>query len=343
MKIAIIENHQPLPAKVYGGIERITLFHFAAQCILKEIDITLICLAGSTVDEYANGHGKIKMLSPDEMKALISGKLPFRSVVGTPDIPDIPDILLTNNSEEMFPIDLTGTKTIRACICHGDRLEKTNNKYQFFLTEGQLNAHKRHKPDFDEKHKNLFLVANGIDPSWYAIDPPTKENPKDEIVWLSAMDWRKSPKRVGIIAEALRRVITTAGVGDVKEFDTVRINHLGPIKGEEEKRKLFARAEVYLHTAHDPIFNDPCPTTLLEAQMCGVPVVGFKSGGVEEIVYDKSLIFDKVEDLIECLRRKEYLKHKPEDIRKWCIENHSHIAMAKRYNVQFKKLLEIAK
>ena len=327
MKLVIIENHQPLPVKVYGGIERISLFHFMGQCALREIDVVLVCLEGSTVSDP---YGEVKTITPNEMKLLISGKLPLKEIVSDCDI------LLTNNSEEMFPVDLGGTKTTRVCICHGDFGEKTNNKYQFFLTKGQMESHKARKPDFEDKHKNVFLVANGIDPSWYRID----QGPKNEIVWFSALDWRKSPKLVGVIAWALNRTITTAGTGNVSEFQSDRVNHLGPITSEEDKCKFFGRAEVYLHTAHHSIFNDPCPTTLLEAQMCGVPVVGFKSGGVEEIVYDKTLIFEKSEDLVQCLRNKDYLRHKPEDIRAWCIENHSHIAMARRYNEQFKKLLK---
>ena len=49
MKLIIIENHQPLPVKQYGGIERISLFHYTAQCELGVNDPVLICLHGSSI------------------------------------------------------------------------------------------------------------------------------------------------------------------------------------------------------------------------------------------------------------------------------------------------------
>lgn len=328
MKLAILENHQTLPVKVYGGIERISLFHFMGQCALKEIEVVLICLAGSTVSDP---YGEVKMITGEEMKNLLSGKLPLRDVVSDCDI------LLTNNSCEMFPVDLSGTNTTRINVCHGDWGEKTNNKYQFFLTRGQLASHSR-KPGFAANHEHIFLVANGICPDWYSI----ADGPKNEIVWFSAVDNRKSPKYVGQIAKALDRRILTAGTGNPDHFGGGgNIKHLGKIDNEKDKCVLFAQAEVYIHTAHYPTFNDPCPTTVLEAQMCGVPVVGLISGGVKEIVYDPSLIFETLEEMVQSLQRKEYLRHRPQDVRDWAVENHSHIAMARRYNAQFEKLKEI--
>lgn len=45
---------------------------------------------------------------------------------------------------------------------------------------------------------------------------------------------------------------------------------------------LFRRAHLLLH----PKYNDPCPTFVLEAMACGLPVVHSASGGVPELVGD---------------------------------------------------------
>ena len=100
MKLIIIENHQPLPVKQYGGIERISLFHYTAQCELGVNDPVLICLHGSSV---STPNGKVIQLSRNEMNDLLSNKLPLRNLVSDADI------VLTNNSELFFPIDLSGT------------------------------------------------------------------------------------------------------------------------------------------------------------------------------------------------------------------------------------------
>jgi glycosyltransferase involved in cell wall biosynthesis len=327
MRLVIIENHQPLPVKTYGGIERISLFHFQAQCEIKELDPVLICLDGSTVkDDY----GTVITISPNEMAALLSSRIPLDIFVKKADI------VLTNNSEDLFPINLGQSGAIRVCVCHGDFREQTNNPIQIFLTRGQLASHKKNKPGFSKNNESIYVVPNGINPDWYSYI----KGPKNKIVWLSSIDDRKSPHLVGRIADSLARVVVAAGNGDPKKFNSDNVKYLGVVSSEGVKNDLFSHAEVYIHTAQNPVFNDPCPTTVLEAQMCGVPVVGLKSGGVEDIVYDKTMIFDNIDEMIACLRSKKYLEHSPEKIRQWCIDNHSHLAMAARYNECFKKIRE---
>ena len=48
---------------------------------------------------------------------------------------------------------------------------------------------------------------------------------------------------------------------------------------------LFRRAHLLLH----PKYNDPCPTFVLEAMACGLPVVYSASGGVPELVGDAGI------------------------------------------------------
>ena len=49
---------------------------------------------------------------------------------------------------------------------------------------------------------------------------------------------------------------------------------------QAEAPGVFRRAHVLLHTK----VNDPCPTTVIEAMACGVPVVYAASGGTVELV-----------------------------------------------------------
>ena len=58
-----------------------------------------------------------------------------------------------------------------------------------------------------------------------------------------------------------------------------RVEFLGPYS-QLEAPHILRRGHVLLHTK----YNDPCPTAVIEAMACGVPVVYSSSGGVPELV-----------------------------------------------------------
>lgn len=57
------------------------------------------------------------------------------------------------------------------------------------------------------------------------------------------------------------------------------VTFLGPYT-QAEAPAVFRQAHVLVHTK----YNDPCPTVVIEAMACGLPVVYSSSGGVEELV-----------------------------------------------------------
>ena len=61
------------------------------------------------------------------------------------------------------------------------------------------------------------------------------------------------------------------------------VEFIGPY-AQSEAVGLYQRADILLHTK----YNDPCPTAVLEALSCGLPVVYSASGGVPELVGDEA-------------------------------------------------------
>ena len=73
-------------------------------------------------------------------------------------------------------------------------------------------------------------------------------------------------------------------VGPAPAVETSRAELAGPYT-QEEAPALIGRAHILLH----PKYNDPCPTFVLEAMACGLPVVHSASGGVPELVGDAGI------------------------------------------------------
>ena len=88
-----------------------------------------------------------------------------------------------------------------------------------------------------------------------------------------ALSWH--PDRRRSEAEG-RELVARLGLGE-------RVELLGPYS-QEEAPQVMRRADLLLHTK----YNDPCPTVVLEAMACGLPVVYSASGGVPELVGEEA-------------------------------------------------------
>jgi glycosyltransferase involved in cell wall biosynthesis len=83
-----------------------------------------------------------------------------------------------------------------------------------------------------------------------------------------SLSWAPDAERDG------RALVATRGLEE-------RVELLGPY-AQSDAPDLIRRADVLLNTK----YNDPCPTIVLEAMACGLPVVYSASGGVPELVGD---------------------------------------------------------
>ena len=319
MKLTIFQERLPLPVEGYGGTERVSQAHFIGQCELNIHEVTLVCRSESTI---SHPNGNVIKLDEEILQDLRKGKRKVKDY-----IPD-GDIILVQFPESTDPMDLTDTNYTRVSVCNGDVGEASGSKYQVFVSQGQKAAHEMMRSDYSE---NKFVVHNGILPNDFELVKKRKE-----IVWFSSLDGRKGHHLIPYISET---------VGDIKvagshgQFHHPNVYWYGELKTEKEKSEFLSDAEVYIHTAQTPHFNEPFGLTLVEAQFCGVPVVCLNSGGVSEVVFDTDYVFTNVNDLIKCLQDKPYLKHEPQAIRRWSISKFNHTALAERYNKIFYEVL----
>jgi glycosyltransferase involved in cell wall biosynthesis len=81
-------------------------------------------------------------------------------------------------------------------------------------------------------------------------------------------------------AADVRRTVEALGLGEA-----VRVL---PPYTQQEAPELFRRAHVLLHLK----YKDPCPTVVIEAMACGVPIVGSRSGGLPDAVATSDAVME---------------------------------------------------
>jgi glycosyltransferase involved in cell wall biosynthesis len=96
--------------------------------------------------------------------------------------------------------------------------------------------------------------------------------PEGRLLVAGRLSWDPDPR---VVRRELPGLL--AGLED-------RVELLGPYS-QAEAPALYRRADLLLHTK----YNDPCPTAVLEAMACGLPVVYSASGGTPELVGDAGI------------------------------------------------------
>jgi len=147
--------------------------------------------------------------------------------------------------------------------------------------------------------ERLRVVANALDGNtWSPLDRVASRGalglPADALVVVAgAMDLRERrkgchllPAAVAAVAARVARpvVLLLFGKGGIGRGHSgaCEIRSLGVFREEAEIVRVFSAADAVLM----PSLQDNLPNVVMEAQACGCPVVGFRSGGIAEIVQD---------------------------------------------------------
>jgi glycosyltransferase involved in cell wall biosynthesis len=122
----------------------------------------------------------------------------------------------------------------------------------------------------------LTLLLAGSQDQWYRLEAAVRtlahlvaRGVNAELLVTGRLGWLSDGAAARRQAEAL---VSVENVND-------RVAFLGPYT-QADAPGIFRRADIVLHTK----YNDPCPTSVIEALSCGRPVVYSKSGGVPELV-----------------------------------------------------------
>lgn len=133
----------------------------------------------------------------------------------------------------------------------------------------------RFAPAGDRPPRPLTLLLGGTQYQWYRLDLALQI--------LARVRQHVADARL-IVTGQLRwsdhRAPATQARDRARELGVLdRVEFLGPYS-QAAAPDIFRRADILVHTK----YNDPCPTTVIEAMATGLPVVYSNSGGVPELV-----------------------------------------------------------
>ncbi len=157
------------------------------------------------------------------------------------------------------------------------------NKMNYILSLGRISQEKGHDIAIQiAKKLGINLVIAGC-PSNYQED----EKDFQQIIGQVTEDWSKNKEKLlqcGDLANGSNRIIYFGAANN------------------EEKKKLFAYAKAFLA----PIkWEEPFGLALIEAMVCGTPVIAFNRGAVPEIVLDgeTGYIVDTIEEMVQAVKQ----------------------------------------
>jgi glycosyltransferase involved in cell wall biosynthesis len=182
----------------------------------------------------------------------------------------------------------------------GDETENVNRPYRLALLAAD---HVVYQSDFCKRSADVFLgpprgtwevLHNAVDVEHFT---PAERSPDSGPVLLLGGDQTQAYRvELGLrtLAAVLpehpeaRLLVTGRLAGEIEPLiDELGVRKHVELLGEYSQRDaptVFRRAHLLLHTK----VNDPCPSLVIEAMACGLPVVYPASGGVVELVGDEA-------------------------------------------------------
>ncbi|MFP5040413.1 glycosyltransferase [Parasediminibacterium sp. JCM 36343] len=306
--VCLFDHHNnPYPIAGYGGVERFNQLLFNKLGFLG-IKVTLICVDTSTIEPSFPNQSIIK-LSHRGLKRIRFGKTPVSKYTNA-------EIFHSHTSSERhsnFNFKKFYGKWV--ATCHGD-LERAGAPFLCFVSRQQMERHFELDLLDEAMIKKTFITHGCVESTHLKYDETGIRN---KIVWFARICKAKGINRLIEISKRINEPILVAGTIDEKEvFDELikrgNIDYYGPINTEEDKGIFFAKAKLALHTSE---FFDPFPLSIIEAQQCGVPVATWANGSVLESNFDTSNVFQNIEEIVDYINEKRFMKFNNKEIENW--------------------------
>lgn len=295
MKVCLYDHHNyQIPTDGIGGV--IGLFQHLYEGLRKEnVDLTIIVNDKSPLESEEN-FTVIKL----PMKEIENIKLGTVKVSKYFD----GDIFYSNSSGRHVNFNFDGFNGKWVATCHGCYEFVGNADCQIFVSNNQLKQHFRDGL-FDSFCNDYRVIHTAVDTNKYCWT----EGSHDKIVWMGRIDGAKAERLYDIAMKVNQKIYAAGWYSSEFEWlfekimSTGNVVWLGEIKGDENKKKFYSTAKASIHCS---TFEDPSPTTILEAQACGIPVISYANGSMIEICENKSYIFDDLNSFVNFINTNDF-------------------------------------
>ncbi|MDC0977687.1 glycosyltransferase family 4 protein [bacterium] len=196
--------------------------------------------------------------------------------------------------------------------------------------------------DRSKELKYIATVYNGIKVEEFEL----QEKKEDYLLFFGRIHHDKgAAEAIEIAKKANRKLIIAGIIQDEKYYaekvlphiDSEQITFIGPC-GPQKRNEILGNASVLLHPIN---FAEPFGLSVVEAMLCGTPIIAFNKGSMPELIKDKETGFlvDNVDEAVETLKNLPKIDFKT--CHSWAKDNFSQEKMAENYLEVYKKILNL--
>ena len=336
MKIAILSSIAwRTPPRKYGPWEQVAS-NIAEGMVEKGLDVTLLASGDSiTKGKLASVCEKPYAENPD-IDPKVAECLHISNLMEQADQFD-----LIHNNFDFLPLSYSRLiKTPMLTTIHGFSSQKIIPVYKKYNNSGFYvsisNADRSPELDY------IATVYNGINKNEFILN----HDPDDYLLYFGRIHPHKGTyESIQIAKKSKRKLIISGLIQDHEYFeakvkplinndDIVYVGNSGP----DERNRLLGGAFALLHPVS---FDEPFGLSVIEAMMCGTPVIAFNRGSMPELIVNGTTGFlvNTIAEASEAVENIQFIDRKY--CRDWAVLNFSMEKMVDGYLKVYKQILNV--
>lgn len=207
------------------------------------------------------------------------------------------------------------------------------------------------------RQQRLTAIPNPIDQSLYRPQERTAARQAlglplgKPLLLFGALDINDERKGIDYLVEALRRlpadsvelVVFGQAKGPICELLPVKIHAMGYLSDDRTIASLYSAVDLYVTSS----LEDNLPNTIMEALACGTPCLGFRTGGIPEMIdHAQNGYVANYRDAADLAKGIEWvIRHPyPEALRQACVRKvqrcYAEPVVAQQYIALYEQLLK---